>query len=444
MGRHGKRPPQDLGLFTDLYELTMLQSYFDRGMDATAVFDFFVRELPPNWNFLIACGLEDLLRDLERFRFTDEAIRYLQGLKRFTPAFLNHLKKFRFTGDLRALPEGTLVFPQEPLVEVVAPLPQAQLIETLLIQRLHFQTLMASKGARVVLATRGKNLVDFGLRRMHGLEASLEAARAFYLAGFGSTSNLKAGEELGLPVAGTMAHSYIQAHENEEEAFEHFLETYPEATLLIDTYDVLGAAECLVHLKKRWGKRFRLSAVRLDSGDLERDSRRVRRLLDRSGMKSVQIFASGGLDEYEIDRLLREKAPIDGFGVGTRLGVSSDRPYLDCAYKLVEYAGTPRRKLSEKKVSLPGGKQVFRRQVRGRWAGDELASARERRKGEPLLRSVMKGGRRLRPPPPLEELRRRVWEGIEKLPDPLRSVRSARKPYAVDLSPGLRSLIAAM
>ncbi|MDW8322703.1 MAG: nicotinate phosphoribosyltransferase [Burkholderiales bacterium] len=438
---------RDIGtsaLLTDFYQLTMLAAYHERGMTQEAVFEFFVRRLPDNRNFLIAAGLEQALDFLERFAFDAEELDWLAGLGRFRPDFLDWLAALRFTGTVEALPEGTPVFADEPLLRVVAPLPQAQVVETRLINLLHYQTLVASKAARVRLAAGDRLLVDFGLRRAHGAEAGMLSARASYLAGFDGTANTLAGLRYGIPVYGTMAHSFIQAHESELAAFEHFARVHPQATTwLIDTYDTEAAAQALVPLARRLAQEgIAVRAVRIDSGDLAAHARRVRAILDAGGLTGIRIFASGNLDEYAVARLLSERAPIDGFGVGTRMNVSADQPHLDCAYKLMEYAGRPRRKRSEGKATWPGRKQVYRRyDVNGRMRGDVLTVQDDAHEGEALLQPVMRDGRRLAPAPPLAELRQRTLAALEALPTHLRTLDPA-PPYAVEIAPALRRLAA--
>jgi nicotinate phosphoribosyltransferase len=354
--------PGEVALVTDLYELTMAASYFALGYNESACFDLNVRRMPPRRGFLVAAGLERLLEALEHFHFTPDALDYLASLRLFTPEFLDFLSKLRFTGEIYALPEGTIFFGEEPLLEVHAPLIEAQLIETLVINQIGMASLIASKAARCVISAAGRRLVDFGLRRSHGVDAGLIAARSSYLVGFIGTSNVLAGRRYGIPVYGTMAHSYVMAHDREREAFEHFVGMFPQlSTLLVDTYDtargVENAALVAHELKTRGG---RLQAIRIDSGDLADLSARARRILDQRGLQDVPIFASGNLDELKIQALLRAGAPIDAFGVGTEMDVSADAPSLDIAYKLSEYNRVPRIKTSLGKLSLPGRKQVFR------------------------------------------------------------------------------------
>jgi len=436
--RDGAAAPD--ALFADLYELTMMQAYRREGLTGEAVFSLFVRRLPPVRNYLIACGLDTLLDCLAAARFSPDDISYLASLNLFAPDFLDWLRGFHFTGDVYAVPEGTIVFANEPIVEIVAPLPEAQLFETIVMNQIHLQTLLASKAARMVTAAQGRRVVDFGARRMHGSDAAIKAARAFHIAGVAATSNLAAGRRFGIPVAGTMGHSYIQAHESEATAFRAFARIYPDTVLLIDTYDTVAAARTVVDLAKRHADEFRISAVRLDSGDLDALSREVRGLLDGAGLRRVQIMASGGLDETVIERLVSSGAPIDSFGIGTSMGVSADAPGLDIAYKLTEYDGKGRLKLSAGKPILPGHKQVFRREEAGVLAGDEIARSSEQRPGVPLLSCVMRNGRKLaHAAEPLSAMRERARDGLARLPKPIVLLAPAFPPYPVAISVALSS-----
>lgn len=414
-------------LLTDLYQLTMMQAYYETQMTAPAVFEFFVRKLPPTRNFFLAAGLEQVLDYLERLRFSDADIAWLGSLRRFSDAFLDRLRAFRFTGDVDAMPEGSVFFPDEPILRVVAPLPEAQLVETRIVNLLHLESLIASKAARFVLAAPGKTLVDFGLRRAHGAEAGLLAARTAYLAGFDGTATVRAGQRFGIPLYGTMAHSFVQAYDSEVVALERFARAYPEgSTLLIDTYDTEAAAGKLVELVPRLREAgIRIAAVRLDSGDLGAHAHRVRRILDQGGLSELKIFASGGLDEYLVARLARE-SPIDGFGVGTNLVTSQDAPGLDCAYKLQEYAGRARRKRSEGKATWPGRKQVYRTlDAANRMVRDVLTLAGHPAEGAALLEPVMRGGKRIADPVPLAAVRERAAASLAQLPDALRALDKA-------------------
>ena len=410
-------------LLTDLYELNMVQAYLDRGEDKEAVFEFFVRRLPARRGFLLAAGLEEVLGYLETLAYGPQEIDWLKHTGRFHDNLLDYLKAFRFTGDVDAIPEGTVCFPNEPLLRITAPLPMAQLIETRIINLMHFNTLIASKAARMVLAAPGKILSDFGLRSAHGAEAGLFSARASYIAGFSSAANVLAGMRYGIPVAGTMAHSYIQVHSDEAQAFEDFARTRPNGVvLLIDTYDTEAAARKVVALApKLKADGIDIFGVRIDSGDLTAHARKVRKILDDGGLKQVIILVSGGINEDVLLQMKAENAPIDGFGIGVNLDSSIDAPSLDCAYKLQEYAGIPRRKRSEGKATWPGRKQVWRTYDReGRMAGDVLSVETDKHAGEALVVPVMRGGKRLAPAPSLDEIRARAARDLARLPEPLR------------------------
>jgi nicotinate phosphoribosyltransferase len=431
-------------LLTDLYQLNMIEAYLEHGVTDTAVFEFFVRDMPAGRNFLVAAGLEPALDFLENLRFTDDDLAWLERTGRFSKRLVEYLVRFRFTGAVHAMPEGTAFFPNEPILRVTAPLPAAQLVESRLINLLHFQTLIASKAARMVLAARGKLLIDFGLRRAHGGEAGVMAARASYLAGFAGTATVLAEKLYGVPLYGTMAHSFIQAWDDEARAFESFARARPNnLVLLIDTYDTVAAAQKVVALAPRLRSAgITIRGVRLDSGDLAALAKTVRQILDAGGLADVTIFVSGGLDEHAIDRLLAAGAPIDGFGVGTSLTTSSDVPALDCAYKLQEYAGVARRKHSSGKATWPGRKQVWRRLgPDGRMAGDVISLEDDRQPGEPLIVPVMRAGRRLTPSGTLAEARARVGRELERLPETLRRL-AGTEAYAVVVGEALTRLAA--
>jgi len=442
-------PQPDIGdlqrsfLLTDLYQLTMLEGYFHQGMEETAVFEFFVRDLPPGRNFLLAAGLEPVLDLLRDARFTPEEIAWLRESGHFSGKFVDYLERLRFTGEVHAMPEGSLCFPDEPLLRITAPLPQAQLVESRIINLLHFQTLLASKAARCVLAAPDALLVDFGMRRAHAAEAALLAARCSYLVGFAGSATVLAGARYGIPLYGTMAHSFIQAHDHEEVAFEHFADAQPDnVVLLIDTYDTEAGARKVVELAPRLRERGSpVKAVRLDSGDLAEHARRVRAILNEGGLPEVKIFSSGDLDEYRLQQLIHQQAPIDGYGVGTRMDTSADAPYLDCAYKLMEYAERGRRKRSEGKATWPGRKQVYReRQADGTLLRDTITlEGAHGAAGEPLLQPVMRAGKRLFPSPPLAEVRNYARQQLAQLPPSLRALESADTPYPVTISERLRS-----
>jgi nicotinate phosphoribosyltransferase len=416
-------------LLTDLYELTMLEAYRAEGMNGRAAFEFFVRKLPPERGFLVAAGLAQLVDFLAGLRLDPDDLAWLAASGRFDPAFVASLSDLAFTGDVDAMPEGTVFFADEPIVRITAPLREAQLAESRAINLLHFQTLVASKAVRCALAAPGRTLVDFGLRRAHGAEGGLLSARAAYLAGFTGTATVEAGRAFGIPLFGTMAHSYVQAHADEANAFEAFVRARPRnATLLIDTYDTERAAHKVVALARRLAAEgLAVQGVRIDSGDLAALAVRVRAILDEGGFPGITIFASGNLDEFRLRDLAR--APIDGFGVGTRVNTSADAPYLDCGYKLQEYEGVPRRKRSAAKATWPGRKQVYRRfHADGRWRGDAVTLADERAEGTPLLQPVMRAGRLVAPLPSLEESRARLQRELASLPDALRSIDPVAPP----------------
>ncbi|SCY61622.1 nicotinate phosphoribosyltransferase [Nitrosospira sp. Nl5] len=433
--------PLSSPLLTDHYQLTMLQSYIEQGMEERAVFEFFVRKLPPGRNFMVAAGLEQALDFLEKLEFSAEELAWLA--LRFRPSLITYLEQFRFHGDVHAMPEGTIFFPDQPILRITAALPQAQLVESRIMNLLHFETLVASKAARFVMVAPGKLLVDFGMRRAHGAEAALLAARASYLAGFSGTATVLAGALYGIPLFGTMAHSYIQAHQDEATAFEHFARCYPDnAVLLIDTYDTEAAAARIVALnRKLYAGGISVEGVRLDSGDLGAHALRVRQILDEGGLEKTTIFASGNLDEYRLHALLSSAAPIDGFGVGTALDVSSDAPSLDCAYKLQEYGGKPRRKRSEGKATWPGKKQVYRSYgVNGRMSGDIVAlEENDSHDGQPLLIQVMQDGRRIQTDVTLDQTRQRTLAEYARLPEPMTTLETA-PAYPVVISAALQAL----
>jgi len=401
-------------LLTDFYELTMAASYLRRGMTAPATFSLFVRRLPPTRGFLVAAGLEECLEFLEAFRFEEEDLAYLTSLG-FADEVLEAFASLRFSGDVWAIPEGRVVLAEEPLLEVTAPMPEAQLVETYLLNKISFHTAVASKAARCVLAAQGRfELVDFGLRRTQGLEAGMAAARASAMVGFGATSNVEAARRYGLTPSGTMAHSYVEAFPREIDAFRAFAGDFPErTTFLVDTYDTLTGVTRAIEVIRDLGLE-RHAAIRLDSGDLSALARGARRLLDDAGLTEVRIVVSGNLDEHRLARLVQDGAPVDVAGVGTRMGVSADAPYLDTAYKLVAYDGRPVAKLSTDKATYPGAKQVFRA------AGlrDTLGLRDEAPPpgSDPILEPVMEGGRRLRGSEDLEVQRRRYESDAAQLP----------------------------
>jgi nicotinate phosphoribosyltransferase len=401
-----------------------------------------VRKLPERRGFLVAAGLEQALDYLERLRFAEDELDWLARSGRFNRRFLDYLADFRFTGDVHAMPEGTVFFADEPIIRITAPLPQAQLVETRIINLLHFQSLIAAKAARMVLAAPDKLLIDFGLRRAHGAEAGLLAARASYIAGFAGTATTLAEAMFGIPIYGTMAHSFVQVHDDETDAFESFARSRPQnLILLIDTYDTEAGARKVVALAPRLKEAgIELRGVRLDSGDLIALAGRVRRILDDGGLPEVHIFASGGIDEDRLAAMAAAGAPIDGVGIGTNLTTSFDAPALDCAYKLQEYAGLARRKRSEGKATWPGRKQVWRRyNGAGRMAGDVITVEGDERAGEPLIRPVMRNGRRIGGRPALEAIRERTKHELSRLPESLRRL-TPGAAHPVEVASALRAL----
>ena len=445
MSKPGALSSEQTALFTDLYELTMAQSYLQHQMFAPATFSLFVRPSRVNRPYLVAAGLEDVLHYLEEFAVSSDAIDYLHSTGIFVDEFLDYLRNLRFTGSVRAIPEGRVYFYDEPVLEITAPIIEAQLVETLVINQINHQSVIATKAARCFWAAGGRAIVDFSLRRTHGVDAGMKAARSSYMVGFQSTSNVLAGKTYGIPVSGTMAHSYITSFEREIDSFRAFARSFPETTvLLLDTYDTVAAATkaaVVAHEMEALGHRLR--GVRLDSGDLLGLSRQVRQTLDEAGLDYVLILASGGLDEFEVERLVQAGAPINGFGVGTRMGVSGDAPWLDMAYKLVRYAGRPVLKLSTGKVSLADEKQVFRLwDSDGQARGDVIGLADEplpEPSAEALLEAFMEEGRLVRPLPSLDELRERFQRDFFALDDRFKSLKKARK-YPVKLSRDLRRL----
>lgn len=431
-------------LLTDLYELTMAAAYFEDGLTTHAAFELFVRSLPPQRGFLVAAGLEQALDFLESVRFRGEEIQYLRQqpvFRSISPAFFDYLEKFRFTGEVWGICEGTPVFGEEPLLRVTAPIIEAQLVETFLLSTIMFQTMIASKAARVVSAARSKRVVEFGSRRAHGPEAGVLAARAAYIGGCAGTSNVEAGRRFGIPLFGTLAHSFVMAYTSEEDAFRKFQKLFPDhSVLLVDTYDTLAAVDTIIR------NDLHPTAIRLDSGDLLELSFRARDRLDQAGFKDTKIFASGDLDEYAIADLLARGAPIDAFGVGTALATSVDAPALGGVYKLVdiEEEGTTsyRAKFSEDKATYPGRKQVFRfHDPNGDFRGDIVARADEAfPHDEPLLRCVMRDGRRVNLDPDIHSIQQYARQQIGKVPEGCRRLRNP-EPYVVSFSQRLEALL---
>ncbi|HKZ93910.1 MAG TPA: nicotinate phosphoribosyltransferase [Candidatus Bathyarchaeia archaeon] len=436
-----------MSLLTDLYELTMCASYFDNKRTESATFDLFIRKLPAERSYYVFAGLEQVLLYLKNLRFTTAQIDYLRT-RGFKDEFLSYLRGFRFSGEVWAVPEGTVVFADEPLIRVTAPIIEAQLVESFLLNTVNLQTMIATKASRVVCAAQGRAVVEFGLRRTHGTDAAMKAARCSYIAGCDGTSSVLAGMKYGIPVFGTMAHSFVMFFDNEVEAFRAFAKTFPRSsTFLIDTYDnVKGAENAAVVAKELERKGFRLGGVRIDSGDLVEISKKVRAMLDEKGLGYVKVFASGDLDEHKIEGLLRGGAKIDSFGVGTRMSTSQDRPYVDVIYKLCEKMNksgkfVPTMKLSQGKITLPARKQVFRVEDKsGCFVKDIIGLHDEKVEGTPLLIKVVEKGEVVYELPRLEEIRKNTLENLSKLPDRYKRLRKAPH-YPVTVSPNLKMLL---
>lgn len=434
----------EFGLFTDLYQLTMAQSFFDQQRFKPATFSLFIRQYPAHYNYFVAAGLATVLDYLEHVRFPDTALAYLRQTERFSQPFLDYLATWRFRGDVLALPEGCFFFKDEPILEVTGPIIDAQLVESFIINAVHLQTLIATKACRCVQAAQGRTLVDFALRRTHGTDAAMKVSRASYLAGFASTSNVLAGQVYGIPITGTMAHSYVSSFRHEIDAFRAYAATYPDQTvLLIDTYDTLKGAEHAVTVGLEMARQgHRLGGVRLDSGDMITLSQQVRRLLDTAGLHDVRIVASGGFDEYAIAQAMRQGACIDIFGVGTKMGVSAQAPYYDMAYKLVKYDGRPIMKLSSGKVTLVEEKQIWRWKRDGCYVEDVIALRDEelaQGEAETLLVPVMRDGQVVHALPDLHTTRALHAQWMNGLPLASRQLENPQ-PYSVRVSKALTAL----
>jgi nicotinate phosphoribosyltransferase len=422
-------------LFTDLYELTMAASYFQQQSFATATFSLFIRDTVAR-NYFVAAGLEEVLAELEFFQFSEEDIAYLKQTRMFQDNYMRYLESLRFTGDVYALPEGTIFFSNEPILEVTAPIIEAQIIETYLLNTIGSQTIFTSKAARCIHAAKGRPLIDFSLRRTQGQDAGLKVARSAAIAGFAGTSNVLAGKRYHLPISGTMAHSYVSTFDHEIDAFYAYAETFPDnAVFLIDTYDTLAGAQKAVKVAQDMRKRgHELQGVRLDSGDMVFLSRGVREILDEAGLRDVKIYASSGFDEFEIDQLLAKGAAIDAFGVGTKVGVSADAPYLDIVYKLVKFDGRNVRKLSPGKVTLAGDKQIFRETKNDNMAGDIIGLRKEIMAGrQPLLIQVMHEGKCIVEKPSLENIQSNFKANFGALPEQYKSIYEIKR-FPVRLS----------
>ncbi|HHF51224.1 MAG TPA: nicotinate phosphoribosyltransferase [Candidatus Aminicenantes bacterium] len=431
-------------LLTDLYELTMAASYLEHGMNETAVFSLFVRQYPPNRRYFVFCGLKEVLDYLAGLQFTKDDLEYLESTDFFKPEFISYLENFSFHGDMHAMPEGTVFFEEEPILEVTAPLIEAQVIETFLINSINLQTMIATKASRCVHAAGQRSLVDFSFRRTQGIDASIKVAKASYIAGFLGTSNVLAGKQLGIPVYGTMAHSFVSSFDKEINAFRAFTQTFPEnSILLVDTYDSLsGILKAAQVGKEMAGRGEHLKGIRLDSGDMAGISRKARRILDGNGLKNSLIFASGAFDEYKIQKILSQKAAIDSFGVGTKMGVSSDAPYLDMAYKIVKYNGESVVKLSPEKTSLTSDKQVFRFLSSEKLYDHDVIACREEEPdgGIPLLAPVITAGKIIYDSPPLSEIRNHFKENFSRLPEKYKTINKEGPLYPVKISEKLRKL----
>ena len=433
---------ENLTLLTDLYQLTMAQSYFREQRMESATFSLYIRSYPPDRGYFVSAGLLDVLEYLENFSFDAAGLDYLAAQKFFSDDFLHYLGDLRFSGAVWAVPEGRIFFKDEPILEITAPIIEAQIVETFIINQIHLQTLIATKAARCVHAAAGRTVVDFALRRTHGIDAGMKVARTSYLAGCGGTSNVLAGSRYGIPIVGTMAHSFVMSFDREIDAFRAYVASFPDnAILLIDTYDTVAGARNAVQVAKEMavhGKK--LIGVRIDSGDLAAQAREVRRIFDEANLPDCKIIGSGGLDEYELAQLAAANVPFDSYGVGTKMGISADAPWTDISYKLVEYHDRPVLKLSTGKASWPGKKQVFRvRDGKGQAQRDLVGLRNEKLPGESLLKEVMRDGRPSETYPSLVEIRRVFEEEFTSLHE---SVKALRQPtnYAVEFSPSLRAL----
>lgn len=435
---------KSLGLFTDLYELTMAACYYEHGLLDRATFSLFIRKYPPYRRYFVSAGLADVLEYLKALKFTAEDLEYLEKTALFKAEFLSYLEKFRFTGDVYAIPEGRLFFRDEPLLEITAPLIEAQVIETFIINTINLQVMIATKASRCVHAAGGRKLVDFSLRRTQGTDAGMKVARASFIGGFIGTSNVLAGKVYGFPIFGTMAHSLITSFDNEIDAFRAFAETFPENTvLLVDTYDTLAGTTKAVKVGAEMAQKGEiLKGLRLDSGDIACLSKRVRAMLKKSGLEETIIFASGGFDEYKIQKVLEQDGDVDSFGVGTKMGVSADAPYFDMAYKLVKYSGRPVMKLSPGKISLPSEKQVFRTTTsKGKLRRDTIGLRDEKiKQGKPLLKSVMTKGKIKIKLPTLPQIQKTFLDEFDKLDKKYKRLEEEKIEYPVSLSPRLRTL----
>lgn len=436
----------NLTMLVDLYEISMSASYFDFKKDAKAVFDLFIRRMPSNRSFFVAAGLEDVMDYLSNFSFDSGSIEFLRKQGIFSDNFLDYLSKLRFSGDVWALREGEIFFPNEPVIRVIAPIIEAQLVESYLLNTINLNATIATKASRITMAAKDKGVYDFSLRRTHGVDASLKVARASYIAGCKGTSNVLAAMKYNIPVVGTMAHSFVMSFENELESFISFAKTFPKnSILLVDTYDNFkGVKNAIVVAKELEKSGFKLNGIRLDSGNLVNLSKKIRKILDQAGLSYVKIFASGNLDEYKIAKLLNVKSPIDSFGVGTNMGVSEDAPYCDVIYKISEVTDSkgefsPTMKLSIGKTTYPGRKQIYRNlDSKGMFAKDILALEDESLRGAPLLAKVMEKGKSIYFPPSLDEIKKFTQDNLLRLPEKYKRLNNARR-YPVVVSRGLKT-----
>ncbi len=436
-----KGPCKNSALLTDLYEITMAGAYYRCKKFGPATFSLFIRKYPPNRGYFVSAGLEDVLEFLESFHFIQEDLDYLYSTGLFSQDFLHYLKGVRFTGDVFAIPEGCIFFRDEPILEITAPIIEAQLVESLVINFINLQVSIATKASRCQYAAGGRSLVDFSLRRTQGADAALKVARSSYIAGFTGTSNVLAGKLYNLPIFGTMAHSFITSFDEEIDAFRAFAETFPDnVVLLIDTFDTISGAHKAVDVAREMlSKGQKLKGVRLDSGDMAVLSRDVRAIFRRAGFKDVSIFASGGFDEFKVADVLERGGEIDAFGIGTKMGVSADGPYTDIAYKLVQYDGRPVLKLSTGKKTLVAEKQVFRIKQGDRLLRDIIGLRNEKTDGSPLLKTVMKNGKRQNPSESLEIIRERFQKEFNALDDDFKTLKNP-KLFPVEISCGLEKL----
>jgi len=433
---------ENFTLLTDLYQLTMAQTYFREQRMGSASFSLFIRSYPPNRGYFVSAGLKDVLEYLQALSFDTEALDYLAAQNIFSDDFLHYLGALKFTGDVWAIPEGRVFFKDEPVLEITAPIIEAQLVETFVINQIHLQSLIASKAARCVHGAAGRPLVDFALRRTHGTDAGMKVARASFLAGFAGTSNVRAGQKYSIPLVGTMAHSFIMSFEHEIDAFRAYAASFPNnSILLIDTYDTLSGAKNAAQVAKEMAARGqKLIAVRIDSGDLAAQARAVRKIFDEADLREVKIIGSGGLDEFDLAEFSAANVPFDSYGVGTKMGMSADAPWTDMSYKLVEYDDHPVLKLSTGKASWPGRKQLFRlRDGAGRFVADVIAQRDEKLAGEALLNQYMHEGKLRGHCPSLIEIRKVFAADFAALPADVKALRDPAH-YTVEFSATLNAL----